>query len=233
VGEHIRILASEPDDIPFEIVGVAADVRHDGLAAAAPIQIYTPFAQNADYRPGLLWTAAVALRTELDADAAARALRDAVGSIDAELPLARVSTMQEVLHEAVARPRFIALLLSLLSALALALACIGVYGVVAYGVAQRTREMGIRIALGARPREILSLVMREGLTPALIGIAAGLIGALFATRLAESLLFGVTATDPVTYAVVTAILGLAALLAAWVPGRRATRVDALESLRAE
>ena len=233
VGERIRILAARPNDIPFEIVGVAGDVRHNGLGSEAPTQIFTPFAQLADAWPNMLWTAAVVVRTDLGEEAAARALREAVWRIDAELPLANVSTMHDVLRNAVARPRFLALLLSLFSALALLLACVGVYGVVAYGVAQRTREMGIRVALGAQPREILTLVMREGVAPAGIGIALGIVGALFATRLAESLLFGVTPSDPATYVAVAAALTLAALLASWVPARRATRVDALESLRAD
>jgi putative ABC transport system permease protein len=233
VGERIRITAARPDNIPFEIIGVAGDVHHDGLASAPPTQIFTPYAQAPDYWPQMLWTAAVAIRTDLAPEAAAAALRRAVWDIDPELPLARISTMNEVLRAAVARPRFLALLLSLLSALALVLACVGVYGVVAYGVAQRTREMGIRMALGARPRAIVALVMREGTVPAITGIAVGIVVALFVTRLAQSLLFDITPTDPATFAAVTAILGGAALLAAWLPARRATRVDALESLRAE
>jgi len=233
VGQSIRITAARPDDIPFEIVGVAGDVHHDGLASAAPTQIFTPYAQVPDYWPQMMWTAAVAIRTDLDPEAAAAALRQAVWSIDPEVPLARISTMNQVLREAVARPRFLAVLLSLLSGLALTLACVGVYGVVSYGVAQRTREMGIRMALGARPGAIVALVMREGMVPAVAGIAVGIVVALFATRLATSLLFDVTPTDPATFAAVTAILGGAALLAAWLPARRATRVDALDSLRAE
>ncbi len=233
VGQQIRILASNPRDVPFEIIGVAGDVRHDGLDVAAPIQIFTPHAQSADYRAGLLWTSAVAVRTSLSTEVAAEALRQAVWSIDPEIPLANISTMEQVLSRSVARPRFTTLLLGLLSGLALTLACVGVYSVVAYGVAQRTREMGIRLALGAEHRSILRLVMVEGLAPAALGMVIGVVGAFLAGRLLESMLYGITPTDPATFAFVTLVLGAAAATAAWVPARRATRVDPLVSLRAE
>jgi len=233
IGKQIRIVASNPRDVPFEIIGVAGDVHHNGLGAAPPIHIYTPFLQAQDYRNGLQWTAAVIVRTDLDLETGAHALREAVWSIDPELALMEVTTMGSLLRNSVARPRFTTLLLSLFSALALVLACVGVYGMVAYSVAQRTREMGIRIALGAQNGEIIRLVLREGLVPALLGIGIGIFGALFLTRIMSSLLFGIASTDVTTYVLVTGVLGCAAFTAAWVPARRAVRVDPLESLRAE
>ncbi len=233
VGERIRILASNPNDVPFEIIGVAGDVRHEGLGADAPVQIYVPYAQAAEYRPGLTWTAAIVVRTELDAEAAIGSLRRTIRALDPDLHVADASTMSSLMRDSVARPRFTTLLLSLFSALALALACIGIYAIVAYSVAQRTREMGIRIALGAEHRRIIALVLRVGMTPAAIGIAIGIVGALAMSRLLSSLLFGGTPTDPLTYLMVTAILAGSALVASWVPAHRATRVDPRESLRAE
>jgi ABC-type antimicrobial peptide transport system permease subunit len=175
----------------------------------------------------------VIARTNLELETGAKALRDAVWLIDPELALAEVTTMNSLLRDSVARPRFTTLLLSLFSALALLLTCVGVYGIVAYSVAQRTREMGIRIALGAQSGEIVGLVLREGLAPAALGIGIGIVGALFLTRMMKSLLFGITPTDVTTYVLVTGVLGLAAFAAAWVPARRAVRVDPLDSLRAE
>jgi len=233
VGERIRIIASNPNDVPFEIIGVAGDTRHAGLGSEPPIQIFVPYAQAAEYRGGLTRTAAILVRTELDPESAAKSIRQAIWSLDSDLAVADVATLDELMHDSVARPRFTTTLLTLFSALALLLACIGVYSIVAYSVAQRTREMGIRLALGAQRREIISLVLREGLTPAAGGVVIGVVGALFLTRFMTDLLFGVEPTDPATYVLVTAALGLAATLAAWVPSRRATEVDPLESLRAE
>ncbi len=233
VGQSIRILASTPNDVPFEIVGVAGDVQHEGLETEVPIQIYVPYAQAAEYRPGLTRTAAIVVRTDLDTEAAARQIRQVVWAIDPDLAVADVSSMSSLLSESVARPRFVTLLLSLFSALALGLASIGVYGIVAYSVAQRTREMGVRIALGASSSNVLALVLRQGLMPAGIGIVLGIAGALVLSRAMSSLLFGITPYDPSTYVAVTAILGSTAFLAAWIPARRATKVDPLESLRSE
>ena len=233
LGERIRIMAADPDDIAFEIVGVVADVRHDGPDSPAPVQIFTPFAQAIDYRRALLWSAAVALRSELEPDAAAALLREVVWSLDAELPLAEVRAMDELLRAALARPRFTTVLLALFSALALLLACIGIYGVVAYGVARRTRETGIRMALGAQRGAILALVLRQAMAPVAAGIAIGVLAALALARFLDALLYGVEPTDPATFVAVAGLLGAAALVAAWLPARRATRVDAQESLRAE
>jgi ABC-type antimicrobial peptide transport system permease subunit len=125
------------------------------------------------------------------------------------------------------------LLLTVFACVALGLAAIGVYGVIAYLVSQGTREVGIRMALGATPREILLLVVRQGLTVAVVGVAAGLVGAWAVTRFMESLLFGISSRDPLTFAVIAALLGLTALLASYVPARRAARIDPMVSLRAE
>jgi putative ABC transport system permease protein len=141
------------------------------------------------------------------------------------MPVANLATMNDVLHAALARPRFLTLLLGIFAALSLALAAIGTYGVMTDSVAQRRREIGIRMALGARARGVLGMVLSQGLLLALAGIAIGLIGARALTSLLESLLYNVTATDPMTFVVAPVVLAAAALLACWLPARRATRVD--------
>ena len=141
--------------------------------------------------------------------------------------------MDDVLSAAQSRPRFLTLLLALFSAVALAIATIGIYGVISYSVERRSKEFGLRMALGAQPSDVLSLVMKQGAGLALVGVAAGLIAAFALTRLMTTLLFGVTATDPATFAVVTAILTIVALAASYIPARRATKVDPIVTLRYE
>jgi ABC-type antimicrobial peptide transport system permease subunit len=160
-------------------------------------------------------------------------VRRAVGELDPDLPLYHVETMAARVDASLARQRFAMLLLSLFAGLALALAAIGIYGVLAYLVSQGTREIGIRIALGATERRILGLVLRQGLTVALSGVAIGLAGAWVLSRLMTSLLFDVRGTDPLTFAGMSAVLTAVALAASYLPARRAARIDPMVSLRSE
>jgi putative ABC transport system permease protein len=160
------------------------------------------------------------------------ATRD-VAAMDADLPLFGVKTMEEYMSASVAAPRFNTTLLSIFAAVALVLTIVGLYGVMSYSVAQRTNEIGIRLALGAQGRDVLLMIVRQGSKLILIGLAIGLLGAFALTRLVESLLFGVKAKDPLTFAAVAIVLAVVALLACYVPAWRATKVDPMEALRCE
>jgi putative ABC transport system permease protein len=177
------------------------------------------------------------VRATGDAGALIPALRRAVLEVEPAIPVAGAGADFQVMDERSARglgaQRFNSTLLGAFALAALLLAAIGIYGLMAYAVAQRTREMGIRMALGARPRDVLSLVVRQGMALAIAGIALGIGGAFAATRLLASLLYGVKPTDPVTFATVVALLGAVAFLACWLPARRAARVDPTVALRAE
>ncbi|MBV9772848.1 MAG: ABC transporter permease [Gemmatimonadetes bacterium] len=224
VGERIRLDGS---DQPSEIVGVAADVRHRALGTEAPPTVYVPFEQSA------LPFATLVVRTAADPEAFAGAARRAVLAADPHQPVSRVRSMSQVLAGSVAEQRFNLLLLGAFAAAAMTLAAIGLYGVMAYSVAQRSREIGIRMALGAAPRDAVRLVVGEGIRLALAGGVLGLVAAAAATRLLASLLYRVTPGDPWTFAAVVALLGGTALLASYLPARRATRVDPMVSLRSE
>jgi len=160
-------------------------------------------------------------------------LRRAVMEVDHDVPIDNVMTMEARLSASVAAPRFYALLLGVFALTALLLAAIGIYGVLSYNVSQRHREIGVRMALGAAGRDILALVLGQGLTLAVVGVVIGVAGAFAATRFLRTLLFGITATDPVTYVGITVLLTGVALLACWIPARRAIRVDPMTALRYE
>jgi putative ABC transport system permease protein len=174
-----------------------------------------------------------AVRTANDPAATMGAIRRAVAEVDAALPVANLRTMSESFSNAMARPRVNLTLLAVFAAVAVLLAALGIYGVVSYAVAQRTRELGIRVALGASAHDVERLVVRQGMTPVGIGVLVGLIAALAATRVMQSLLYGVRPTDPITLASVTVVLAVIAFLASWIPARRATRVDPMVALRSE
>jgi len=161
------------------------------------------------------------------------AIRSAVAALDAELPLSQVSTVEELMSLSVAAPRFRTTLVSVFAGVGLLLAAIGIYGVVAYAVSERTKELGVRVALGATARDVVRLVLGETLTLTAAGIVIGVGGALLTTRLMASLLFGVAPTDVTTFAAIAAVLVATALVAGYVPARRATRVDPMIALRAE
>jgi putative ABC transport system permease protein len=173
------------------------------------------------------------VRAAGDPRALAGAVREQIRALDPSVPVYDVKTMQEIVYESLARERFIMLLMALFAALALALAAVGIYGVVSYATAQRTHEIGIRMALGAQARDVLRLMIRQGLSPVLVGVGLGLLAALALTRLMSSLLYGVSATDPLTFGTVALLLTAVSLLACYLPARRATRVDPLTALRYE
>jgi len=222
-----RILIGYPANSAREIVGIVGDVKDSDLSARQSTQIYVPFVQNP------FWAADIAVRVHGNPSALSGALREQIRAIDSALPVAEVRPMAEVIGSSIAQPRFRTTLLSLFGAAALLLAAIGIYCVLAYTVAQQTREIGIRMALGANPGKVLRLVLGRGLRLAGFGTAIGILAALMSTQLLNSLLFGVSATDPVTFAAVAGLLLGVALLACYVPARRAMRVDPMVALRYE
>jgi len=217
--------------IQMTVIGVAGDVQNGAPGDAPRPEIYVPYTANP-------WThMSLIVRATGEPAALIPALKRAVLDVEPAIPIAGGGADFQVMDEGSARglgtQRFNASLLGTFALAALLLAAIGIYGLMAYAVTQRTREMGIRMALGARPRDVLSLVVRQGMTLAVLGIALGVAGALGATRLLASMLYGVTPTDPVTFASVAALLAAVALLACWLPARRAARVDPTVALRAE
>jgi putative ABC transport system permease protein len=210
-----------------EIVGVVADVPYGRLEEAIGPDIYVSSLQPTDPTYTLI------VRSSVEPSALTAAVRREVLALDRNVPLTAVQTMQERAAEVTSRTRFIALVLGLFAGLALGLAGVGIYGVMAYSVSARTREVGIRMALGAQPADVLRLVLKQGMSLAGIGVAIGLLAALALTRVMQGLLFGVRANDPLTFSAITALLLGVAGLACYVPARRATRVDPLVALRYE
>jgi len=209
------------------IVGVAADVRDLTLNPEIELNVYVPYWQFPMQGPTLY------VRTAGKPSSLAAAVYAEVKSLNKNLPAPKLQTMNERLSDIAAQPRFQTLLLTMFGLLTLVLVSAGIYGVVSYSVAQRTQEIGVRMALGAQNRDILKLVVGQAMKLALIGLGAGLIGALLLTRLMESLLFGVSATDPVTFSVVASFLAVVSLLACYIPARRAMKVDPMVALRCE
>ncbi|PYS88725.1 MAG: hypothetical protein DMF64_19830 [Acidobacteria bacterium] len=230
IGRHL-ILSSFADlDKPAtcEIVGVVGDVKHAGLDAEAEAAYYLPYQQAT-----LPFMSLVIRGTNGNPTALVAGARASVAQLDQDLPLTDVKPMNEWLAASVAPRRFNMLLLGGFALLALCLATVGIYGVMAYAVAQRTHEIGIRLALGAQVSDVLRLVIRQGMTLTLVGVGTGLAGAHALTRVLSSLLFGVTATDPFVFACVALLLTLVALVACYLPARRATKVDPMIALRHE
>ena len=208
----------------YQVVGVVGDTRVSLFKEPGPM-VYLL------YESGL--TGSLILRTGLPATSVAAELRRAIWKINPGVAIPSINSMGQIVSESLAPQRFEALLTSLFAAAALLLACLGIYGVVSYSVVRRTREIGIRMALGAQKADMLRRVIGQGMTPALLGLGAGIIGALGLTRLLSSLLYGVNPTDPLTFAVVSLILASVALLASYIPARRAMRVDPMVALRYE
>ena len=212
------------------VIGVVDDVKNAGLDRATGTEIYLPYRQT---QASGFRNMYIVLRARGDSSSLSGAVRQEINAIDPALPLSQIRLMNDVLSAAQSRPRFLTLLLALFSGVALAIATIGIYGVISYSVERRSREFGLRMALGAQPVDVLSLVMKQGAGLALVGIAVGLTAAFALTRLMISVLFGVTPTDPATFSIVTIILTVVALAASYFPARRATKVDPIQTLRYE
>jgi ABC-type antimicrobial peptide transport system permease subunit len=221
------------DSVYRTIVGIVGDVRHRGLDAEPRPEIYLPHAQFPAGTATPLRTLRIVLRTEGNPGTLAAPLRAAVAELDPDIPLTEVQTMDEALGAWAAERRLTMTVVAAFAMLALVLGAVGVYGVMAHLVTQRTREIGIRIALGAVPREILGLVLSQGVRLAVIGIAVGLLGALAAGRLLTRLLFQTAPTDTATFATTAAALALVAAAASLIPAVRAVRTDPVDALRSE
>jgi putative ABC transport system permease protein len=223
-----RISLPDDNNIPREVVGIIKDAKqHDWTATPGP-EMYLPQSQSTGVKNMTL-----VVRTAADPLRMATAIQSEVWAIDKNLPLSQVRSMDQVVSEAIGPQRFNMFLLGLFASIAVILAVVGIYGVLSYSVAQRTHEIGIRMALGARQKDVLALVVRQGMLLAFIGVGIGLIGAFGLMRLMESLLFEVSATDPQTFAVIAALLSIVSLLACYIPARRAANVDPMVALRNE
>jgi putative ABC transport system permease protein len=215
-----------------EVVGVVGHVRNEGLEGESRGQYYVPYAQRPN-SPDLF----LVVRTDADPSTLAPAVRGAVANVDRDLPVYRVTTMEKMVAESLMQRRFSMFLFGVFAALALALAVVGLYGVMSYAVAQRTHEIGLRMALGAQSGDVLRMVVGQGMLLAAVGLGLGLLVALLLafllSRVMSSLLFGVSAADPLTYAGIALLLSSVAFLASYLPARRATRVDPMVALRYE
>jgi putative ABC transport system permease protein len=226
LGKRIKVVMSDTPEWT-EIVGVVGDVRYDSLTNEAEPTVYQP-------HPELTYPfMTLVIRTTGDPAEMAPAVRREIAAIDPEQPVADVRTMTQVMADTVARARFNTLLLAVFAGLATLLAAVGIFGVMSYSVQLRTREIGLRMALGAQPGRVLLLVLRQGLLLTLVGIGVGLAGALALSRVMSGLLYGVTASDPATFVAIVALLGFVSLVACYIPARRATRIDPMITLRTE
>jgi putative ABC transport system permease protein len=227
IGKQFR-LQGTPSTLPWvTVVGVASDVRYGGVDEAAPPTIYRPHQQSP------FTGMAVVVRTSGSPMSLIGPIRSEVRAIDKDVPLLNVREFAHYISASFALRRFVMILLSVFAGLALFLATFGIYSVMAYSVSQRTQEIGLRVALGANPRDVLRLVLAQGVSVAIIGIAFGLIGTYAFSRLMTSLLYGVTPTDPLTIAAVSAVLLVVTIGAGYLPARRALRVDPMVALRYE
>jgi putative ABC transport system permease protein len=213
--------------VAWEIIGVVGTVKVHSLGEEESPEIYVPYSQSP-------WPfTRLVVRTAADPMALANSVKSAIRQIDKDQPVTQFRTMEQIVAASASQPRFWTILLGLFAAIALTLAAVGIYGVISYAVTQRTHEIGVRLALGAQKKDVLNLVVRQSMVPALNGVGIGLAGALAVTRLMSSLLYSVTATDPVTFIVVPLLLTVVALLACYIPARRVTKVDPVAALRYE
>jgi putative ABC transport system permease protein len=223
LGRRVRF-SPGADDPWFTIVGVVADAKARGAREAAKVETFIPYWQQVD--GGM-----VVILKSANAGQLAAPLRAAVASLDRNLPVSGITTLSAMVGDSIAQPRFVATLAAVFAALALVLAAIGLYGVMAYAVSQRTTEIGIRMALGATPGEVFRLVIADGLRLAALGTVLGVTGSLIVAQWLAALLFGVRPADPATLAVTAVVLMVVSTVASIVPARRATRVDPMVAMR--
>jgi putative ABC transport system permease protein len=228
LGKRIKFPGSDKNPQPWRtIVGIVSDVSQYALDKRPPMQIYLPHTQFPTSFNSIV------VKTESDPNAMIAAIRREIHVVDKDQAVFNVTTVDQLRGDSILIRKFFMLLLLVFAALALVLAAVGIYGVMSYVASQRTYEIGIRMALGAQTRDVLKLIIGNGMALALIGVVAGLAGAFVLTRLMESLLFGVSATDAITFLSVSVGLTLVALLACYIPARRATKIDPLVALRYE
>jgi putative ABC transport system permease protein len=225
LGRQMRFGFPPNSNVSREIVGIVGDIRDVALSRKPGPMMYVPFAQAP------LYGSEVVVRSSLSASSVAAGIRQAVGSIDKSLPVTDIESLSDALGQSISQERFRTFLLASFSAIALVLAAVGIFGVISYSAAQRTHEIGIRIALGAERRDVLRLILGQGTKLALVGLGIGVVAAFLLTRLMSSLLYSISATDPLTFASVTIILLSVALTACYIPARRAMRVDPIVALR--
>ena len=228
IGRRLKPGSSTSNTPWREVIGIVKDVRQNDFIAPPKMQMYFTYRQLKDLAPN-----ALVIRTSIEPLSLAASARDAIWSVDKDQTVADIDTMEHIVAEAVARQRFSMLLLGLFATLALLLASVGIYGVMTYSVAQRTHEIGIRIALGARRADVLQMTIKQGLRLVGAGMILGLAAAFILTRVLESLLFGISATDPVTFFGISLVLLAVAILASYIPALRATKVDPIIALRAQ
>jgi putative ABC transport system permease protein len=238
LGRRIRLLNRPPGYATtafLTVVGVVADAKNEALTEAARQEVYVPLRQReaAIDGMGLERQMSLAVRTSGEPLELAKVIRQEVGALDPNVPVAGVRTMEQILASVSVQPRFNMILLGIFAAVALAMASVGIYGVLSYSVTQRTHEIGIRLALGARQGDVLKMVVSQGMVLALTGMAIGVASSFALTRLMTGLLYGVSATDPVTFAAIALLLAGVALLACYLPARRASKVDPMIALRYE
>jgi putative ABC transport system permease protein len=217
----------------FTIVGVVKDVKQGGLEEETGTELYFLYPQVGRAFGFLPRTMNVVVRTNGDPTALGNSVRGVIRDLDPSLPVANLASMNEVMHESLARPRFLTLLLAVFASVALALAAIGTYGVMAYSVAERRQEIGIRMALGAQASSVMGMVLRQGFGVAALGLTLGVAGALALTEFLQAMLFEVSTTDPLAFFGAPLLLAFVALLACYLPARRATTVDPARVLKPE
>jgi putative ABC transport system permease protein len=229
IGKRLKVGPADSQNAWLTVVGVVGDVRQTGLYEQK-LEFYVPYMQE---RRSFMAPRDLVVRTKAEPGVIAAAVRKAVWAVDKDQPVSNVRTLDEVFSAAISQERFQALMLGLFAALALVLACVGLYGVISYSVVQRTHEIGVRMALGARPVDVLRLVIRQGMLLTFAGLVLGVVAGTFVTRVLTDMLFGVTPRDPLTFVGVPVLLLGVAFLACYIPARRATRIDPLIALRYE
>jgi putative ABC transport system permease protein len=228
IGKRLKPGESTSDRPWRTVIGVVKDVRQNDFVAEPKMEMYFCFRQMQN-----LTANALVVRTSVDPLSLAGAARNVIWSVDKDQPVANIQSMEHIVADAVARQRFSMLLLAVFAGLALVLAAVGIYGVMSYSVAQQTREIGIRIALGAKRSDVLIMTVKNALKLVGAGLICGLAIAFVLTRVMASLLFGISATDPLTFLSIAVVLLGVALLASYVPALRATRIDPMIALRAQ